>query len=85
MVVLIVLVTFVVFVLVDLFLRLTLKRLEEKKVRLAREEALKVGLRLDFTDEAKSLKRAEVSHARARRVSASVAEYSRDARPVTLR
>lgn len=66
MVVLIVLVTFVVFVLVDLFLRLTLKRLEEKKARLAREEALKVGLRLDFTDEAKSLKRVEVEHPKAR-------------------
>jgi len=66
MVVLIVLVTFVVFVLVDLFLRLTLKRLEEKKVRLAREEALHVGLRLDFTEEAKSLKRVEVSNPKAR-------------------
>jgi glycine cleavage system H lipoate-binding protein/ActR/RegA family two-component response regulator len=66
MVVLIVLVTFVVFVLVDLFLRLTLKRLEEKKVRLAREKALEVGLRLEFTDEAKSLKRVEVTNPKAR-------------------
>lgn len=66
MVVLIVLVTFVVFVLVDLFLRVTLKRLEERKARLAREEALAVGLRLDFTDEAKSLKRVEVAKPRAR-------------------
>lgn len=66
MVVLIVLVTFVVFVLVDLFLRVTLKRLEEKKIRQAREEALAVGLRLDFTDEAKSLKRVEVSNPKAR-------------------
>ncbi|HQZ16135.1 MAG TPA: response regulator [Vicinamibacteria bacterium] len=66
MVVLIVLVTFVVFVLVDLFLRLTLKRLEEKKVRLAREKALEVGLRLEFADEAKSLKRVEVSNPKAR-------------------
>ena len=66
MVVLIVLVTFVVFVLVDLFLRLTLKRLEEKKVRLAREKALEVGLRLEFVDEAKSLKRVEVTNPKAR-------------------
>ena len=66
MVVLIVLVTFAVFVLVDLFLRLTLKRLEEKKVRLAREKALEVGLRLEFADEAKSLKRVEVSNPKAR-------------------
>lgn len=66
MVVLIVLVTFVVFVLVDLFLRVTLKRLEEKKIRQAREEALAVGLRLEFTDEAKSLKRVEVQNPKAR-------------------
>ena len=66
MVVLIVFVTFVVFVLVDLFLRVTLKRLEEKKIQKAREEALAVGLRLDFTDEAKSLKRVEVLNPKAR-------------------
>lgn len=66
MVVLIVLVTFVVFVLTDLFLRVTLKRLEERKARLAREEALAVGLRLDFADEAKSLKRVEVPNPKAR-------------------
>ena len=55
MVVLIVLVTFVVFVLVDLFLRMTLRKLEEAKVKKAREEALAVGLRIEFADEAKSL------------------------------
>jgi|CXWL01.1.fsa_nt_gi CheY-like chemotaxis protein len=66
MVVLIVLVTFVVFVLTDLFLRVTLKRVEERKARLTREEALAVGLRLDFTDEAKSLKRVEVPNPKAR-------------------
>jgi CheY-like chemotaxis protein len=66
MVVLIVLVTFVVFVLTDLFLRVTLKRVEERKARLAREEALAVGLRLDFADEAKSLKRVEVPNPKAR-------------------
>lgn len=66
MVVLIVLVTFVVFVLTDLFLRVTLKRVEERKARRAREEALAVGLRLDFTDEAKSLKRVEVENPKAR-------------------
>ncbi len=66
MVVLIVLVTFVVFIVVDLFLRVTMKRLEESKLRRAREEALEVGLRLDFTDEAKSLKRVEVENPKAR-------------------
>ena len=66
MVVLIVLVTFVVFVAVDLLLRVTLKRLEEGKLRRAREEALAVGLRLEFADEAKSLKRVEVPNPKAR-------------------
>ncbi|MEO8500757.1 MAG: response regulator [Vicinamibacteria bacterium] len=66
MVVLIVLVTFMVFVAVDLLLRVTLKRLEESKARRAREEALFVGLRLDFTDEAKSLKRVAVENPKAR-------------------
>lgn len=66
MVVLIVLVTFVVFVLVDLLLRLTLKRLEEQKIRRAREQALEVGLKLNFTDEANSLKRVEVKQPKAR-------------------
>ena len=66
MVVLIVLVTFVVFVAVDLFLRVTLKRLEEKKIVRARQEALDVFLRLDFTEEAKSLKRVEVANPVAR-------------------
>lgn len=66
MVVLIVLVTFVVFILVDLFLRVTMKRLEERKIRRAREEALEVGLRLEFADEAKSLKRVEVENPKAR-------------------
>jgi CheY-like chemotaxis protein len=56
----------VVFVLTDLFLRVTLKRVEERKARLAREEALAVGLRLDFADEAKSLKRVEVPNPKAR-------------------
>jgi len=66
MVVLIVLVTFGVFVLVDLILRLTLQRLEEQKTRRAREEALAIGLRLEFADEAKSLKRVEVADPLAR-------------------
>jgi CheY-like chemotaxis protein len=66
MVLLIVLVTVVVFILVDLLLRVTLRRVEEKKARREREEALAVALRLDFTDEATSLKRVEVKSPRAR-------------------
>ena len=66
MVLLIVLVTVVVFILVDLLLRVTLRRAAEKKARREREEALAVALRLDFTDEATSLKRVEVKSPRAR-------------------
>jgi len=66
MVVLIVLVTIVVFILVDLALRKIAKRMEEKKQRREREAALDIGLRLEFTEEAASLKRVEVKDPRAR-------------------
>jgi CheY-like chemotaxis protein len=66
MVILIVLVTIIVFIVVDLMLRRIAKRMEEKKLRLEREEALDIGLRLEYTDEAVSLKRVEVKEPKAR-------------------
>ena len=66
MVVLIVLVTVAVFFIVDLLLRVTMKRVEERKTLQERQQALEVGLRLDFTNEAPSLKRVEVEKPRAR-------------------
>ena len=66
MVVLIVLVTIITFIVVDLILRRIMKRMEEKKIRLEREAALDTGLRLEFTDEAASLKRVEVNNPKAR-------------------
>ncbi len=66
MVVLIVVVTVAVFFIVDLLLRLTMKRIEERKIRGEREKALEIGLRLDYTDEARSLKRVEVENPKAR-------------------
>jgi CheY-like chemotaxis protein len=66
MVVLIVLVTVVVFAVVDLLLRLLMKRIQEAKLRGEREKALAVGLRLDYTDEARSLKRVQVENPKAR-------------------
>ena len=66
MVVLIVLVTIAVFIIVDGIMRLTMKRIQEKKIRRDREEALDIGLRLEYTDEAKSLKRVEVKDPKAR-------------------
>jgi CheY-like chemotaxis protein len=66
MVIPIVVLTVVVFLLVDWLLRMTMKRLEDRKTRRERQEALDIGLRLDFTDEATSLKRVEIQNPRAR-------------------
>jgi CheY-like chemotaxis protein len=66
MVILIVLVTIIVFIVVDVMLRRIAKRMEEKKTRLEREAALDTGLRLEYTDEAVSLKRVEVKDPKAR-------------------
>jgi CheY-like chemotaxis protein len=66
MVVVIVLLTVVIFFVVDLLLRLALKKKEEARLKKERAEALDEGLRLDYTDEAVSLKRIEVDSPKAR-------------------
>lgn len=66
MVVIIVILTVVVFILVDLVLRLIMRRIEQAKIQRERKAALDIGLRLDFTHEAKSLKRVAVDHPKAR-------------------
>jgi CheY-like chemotaxis protein len=66
MVVVIVILTIVVFILVDLALRTALKKKEEARLKAERAQALDVGLRLDYTDEAPSLKRVEVESPKAR-------------------
>ncbi len=66
MVPLIVIVSVVIFFLVDLVLRTSLKSIEQKRVAKKREEALDAGLKLDFADEATSLTRVEVEHPKAR-------------------
>jgi CheY-like chemotaxis protein len=66
MVPILVILTVVVFILVDLALRKTLKAIERKKIKKAREEALDTGLRLDYTDEAVSLTRVEVDDPKAK-------------------
>ena len=66
MVILMIVLTIVVFVLVDLTLRLTLKRMEETRARKERQRALDVGLKLEFADDARSLKRVEVDAPKAR-------------------
>ena len=66
MVILMVLLTIVIFAVVDLTLRLTLKRMEASRLRRERQKALDIGLKLEFADEATSLKRVEVEKPKAR-------------------
>jgi len=56
----------VAFVLLDMIVRRVGRRMEETRIRREREKALDTAVRLDFTHDAKSLKRAEVPDARAR-------------------
>ncbi len=56
----------IVFIIADITIRHLAKKANEKKVYKEREEALKVSLNLDFSREAKTLKRAEVENPKAR-------------------
>lgn len=66
MVLLIVVVTVIIFILVDFGLRIYLRQRQELKLRKEREKALDIGLKLDFSEEATTLKRVEVKDAKAR-------------------
>jgi CheY-like chemotaxis protein len=66
MVLLIVVVTIIVFIIVDFALRVYFQKRHELELRKERKEALDIGLKLDFSDEAKSLKRVEVNEPKAR-------------------
>ncbi|MBU1099472.1 MAG: response regulator [Bacteroidetes bacterium] len=59
-------VALIVFIIVDVIIRYTLKHAQEKKIRLEREETLRVSLDIDFSKEAKSLKRVEVENPKAK-------------------
>jgi len=63
---LLVVLMFVAFVAIDFLVREIARRMKEKQERQAREEVLRVSVRLDFTAEAKSLKRIEVPNPKAR-------------------
>jgi len=63
---LIVITTIVAFVVVDLILRVLLKRANETRMRREREHALDTGLKLDVSEEATSLKRIELDNPKAR-------------------
>jgi len=56
----------IVFIIADIIIRLIAKKVREKKIQQEREEALKVSLNLDFSSEAKTLKRSEVEDPKAR-------------------
>ena len=56
----------IVFVIADITIRYVAKKVKDKKLIQEREEALKVSLNLDFSREAKTLKRAEVENPKAR-------------------
>jgi CheY-like chemotaxis protein/glycine cleavage system H lipoate-binding protein len=62
----IVVTTIVVFILVDLGLRLLLERSRASRARREREQALDAGLTLDFSNEAPTLKRVELEQPKAR-------------------
>ena len=61
-----ILLMFVAFVGIDFLVRTTLRKAKEKRERQAREAVLNTAIRLDFTHEAKSLKRVEVPNPKAR-------------------
>ena len=52
----------IVFIIADILIRNVSKQIGEKKARKEREEVLADSIRLDFSNEAKSLKRAEVKN-----------------------
>lgn len=66
MVLLIVVVTVIVFILVDFSLRVYFQKRQELKLKKEREAALDIGLKLDYSEEAKTLKRVEVKDPKAR-------------------
>jgi CheY-like chemotaxis protein len=56
----------IIFIIADILIRFTIKKVQEKKIYTEREKALEVSLNLDFSSETKSLKRAEVANPKAK-------------------
>ena len=63
---LIVVITIIAFVIVDFALRTLMKRARESRMKIEREHALDIGLKLDVSEEAETLKRVEVNNPKAR-------------------
>lgn len=66
MVLLIVVITVIVFVMVDFALRIYFQKRQELNLIKERKAALDIGLKLDFSDEATTLKRVEIKDPKAR-------------------
>ncbi|KAA3612194.1 MAG: response regulator [Calditrichaeota bacterium] len=64
--ILLLIVAVVIFIVADVFIRLIIRKRAEKRIRKEREEVLAVNLNLDFSHEAKSLKRVEVDYPKAK-------------------
>ncbi len=64
--ILLLIIAVILFILVDLIIRTIVRKSNDKRQRKQREEALQVNLNLDFTHEAKSLKRVEVDNPKAK-------------------
>lgn len=56
----------IIFIVADILIRFIIKKVNEKKVVTERAKALDVSLNLDYSTEAKSLKRAEVTNPKAK-------------------
>ncbi|MBI5475463.1 MAG: response regulator [Ignavibacteriales bacterium] len=56
----------IIFIIADIIIRMISKQLNEKKLKKERNAALEESFKLDFTSEAKTLKRAEVSNPKAK-------------------
>lgn len=56
----------VIFIIADILIRMVSKRMTEQKQKKEREQVLQESLKLDFTSEAKTLKRAQVDNPKAR-------------------
>lgn len=66
MVPLVVILVIIAFITADVVIRIVMQRMQEAKVKQERMEALDKGLKLDFADEAKTLKRVEVDEPKAK-------------------
>ena len=56
----------IIFIIADILIRFSIKKIQERKVKSEREKALEVSLNLDFSSETKTLKRAEVTNPKAK-------------------